>query len=490
MNKNAKPKSLTVVPGGVLPKKELISYALGGMGQGMIYAVMSSYISDYYTNVLVLSPMFVLLLMLLARVWDAINDPLMGMIVDSHQTKHGKMKPYVAAAVVPIAIVTLMMFMTPSFQSKTVTMIYAAVVYVAWGMIYTMGDVPYWGLPNVMTPNADERARTISITKTINGIGSAFPMVVFMVLGIVMKGMDGTVVEVDKKKYAILTIICVVIGSVLYMYSALKVKERVVPPLKKKEPGQKGALYRIFHCKPLMLVVLMGVLSFGRYFISAGAVHVARYAFVGVDQTLIYTIINICSGAGLFGTMLFMPMLMNKFEYKKILLVTCTGGFISSIITTIVGWTTQNFWACAPFILIECIPLGVLNVLILPMICDSLDVLELETGYRDNGLGSALSGFINKLGNSLSTAGVSLVYLIMNLDPSTIVGAKATESLAAMLTSTQRFGMFSMVSLIPGISMLICMIPMLFYKIDKKQLKTVADKLAAKRAAEKKELAE
>ena len=76
-------------------KKELWMFSLGGLGQGMIYAMMSSYISDYYVNVLQLPLMFVLLLMLLARVWDAINDPLMGVIVDRHETKWGKYKPYI-----------------------------------------------------------------------------------------------------------------------------------------------------------------------------------------------------------------------------------------------------------------------------------------------------------------------------------------------------------------------------------------------------------
>ena len=76
-------------------KKELWMFALGAGGQGMIYAMMSSYISDYYINVLQLPLVFVLLLMLLARVWDAINDPLMGMYVDRHTTKRGRIKPYI-----------------------------------------------------------------------------------------------------------------------------------------------------------------------------------------------------------------------------------------------------------------------------------------------------------------------------------------------------------------------------------------------------------
>ena len=109
----------------------------------MIYAMMSSYVSDYYVNVLQLPLLFVLLLMLLARVWDAINDPLMGMIVDRHTTKWGKMKPYILFAAVPIAVLTVpQRVYSPAGLSKTGMMVYVAITYVFWGMIYTMADVP------------------------------------------------------------------------------------------------------------------------------------------------------------------------------------------------------------------------------------------------------------------------------------------------------------------------------------------------------------
>ena len=75
-------------------KKEFRMLSIGAMGQGMIYGIMSSYISDFYLNVFGLGPIFVLLLMLLARVWDAVNDPMMGMIADRLNMKRGKMKPY------------------------------------------------------------------------------------------------------------------------------------------------------------------------------------------------------------------------------------------------------------------------------------------------------------------------------------------------------------------------------------------------------------
>ena len=148
-------------------KKELWMYALGAGGQGMIYAMMSSYISDYYVNILQLPLIFVLLLMLLARVWDAINDPLMGMIVDHKTTRWGKMKPYILFASVPIAVLTILMYSSPDIKSTTALMVFAAVVYVLWGMTYTMADVPFWCLPNVMTPDAKERGILLQMAEYV-----------------------------------------------------------------------------------------------------------------------------------------------------------------------------------------------------------------------------------------------------------------------------------------------------------------------------------
>ena len=127
MGKNKKSDALPA--GKYVGKKELLMFSLGAGGQGMMYAMMSSYISDYYVNVLQLPLLFVLLLMLLARVWDAINDPLMGIIVDRKTLKRGKMKPYILYAAILIAVLTVLMSLSPNLD-KTSLMVYSAIVYV------------------------------------------------------------------------------------------------------------------------------------------------------------------------------------------------------------------------------------------------------------------------------------------------------------------------------------------------------------------------
>lgn len=512
-------------PVNYIPKKELWMFAFAGLGQGMIYSVMSSYVSDFYTNVMKLPLVFVLLLMLLARVWDAINDPLMGIIIDKHTTRWGKMKPYILFTSIPIAVLTFLMFYCPDLDKRGL-MIYSGVVYVLWGMVYTASDVPFWSLPNVMTPNPKERGSLISISKTLNSIGSAVPMALFMVSGFLMPVMYSSMsksendivakildkftdieasgaINYDKMKYMFIVIVALVLGVTLYVNSYRHVKERVIIPVKKREKGEKSQLARIFSCKPLMMVVLMGVLSSGRYMLQSASVHVARYAlYIGNDLTgmsaeeksaaisssisTVTTIFNVCAAVGMMGAMLFMPALIKKFEYKQIVVVTSLFGFVASIFTSVVGYFVVlgnvSFFVCIPFLVISAIPLGVLNVASYAMIADSLDYLEWKTGFRDTGLGSACQGFVNKLGNAFATAGIILMYMMIKLDPSTMLANSAVIT-PEVLSPFQNYAMFALVSIVPGVSLILSIIPLKFYDLVGDKKAKVTKELAEQRAA-------
>lgn len=505
--------------------KEFRMFCLAGFGQGMVYSVMSSYISDFYTNVMKLPLIFVLLLMLLARVWDAINDPLMGMIVDRHTTRWGKMKPYIVFMAVPIALFTFLMFYCPELD-KTGLMVYAGFVYVMWGMIYTAADVPFWSLPNVMTPNPNERGNLISVARTFNGVGSAIPMALYMVAGFVLPAMCAKMqtssnpaisaifnkfteidsqgnINFDRMKYILIAVFAAVIGVILFIGAYPHVKERVIIPDKKHVPGEPSQLSRIFKCKPLMLVIIMGILSGGRYMLQAASVHVARYAvYIGGDLSLmtaeqksqaisssvstVSTILSACSAIGMFGSMVFMPMLIKKFNYKQIVITTSIFGFGASLLTSLIGYFViakgWSFFICIPFLIIAAIPLGVLNVASYAMIADCLDYMEWETGFRETGLGSACQGFVNKLGNAVATAGIIVMYLAIGLDPAAMLEKTAVVA-ATELSFFTRYAMFSLISIVPGISLMLSIIPLRKYDLVGDKMAKIAHELAEKREA-------
>lgn len=482
-------------------KKEFWMFGIGGLGQGMIYAIMSSYISDFYLNVLGVTPIFVLLLMLLARVWDAINDPLMGIIVDKTNTKRGKMKPYILITPIPVAILTVLLFFAPNI-STTGKMVYAAITYTLWGMIYTMSDVPFWSLPNAMTPDAKERANVISFGRTLNGIGTAIPMAFVMILGPLLASMGLSGSGLEKTKYLTVAIFVSIIGNLLFVNVYRHSKERVMQPASKRQPGEPSPLKRIFTCKPLMLVVIMGVLSSCRYMVQAAAIHVARYSFFvggsleGLDAvalekalqaniSLIQLVFNVATAAGMFGTMLIMPLLFKKFNYKKILITTCLAGFVSCMIMYFIGY--NNFWILVPFLVIASIPLGALNIVSYAMIGDALDYMEVKTGKRETALGSACQSFVNKLGNALTTTFIVVMYMIVGINVDKVAASNLTTN-PLELSHSIRQGMFSLVTLMPGISLLLCTIPIFFYDLVGKKKQMIEDKL--KEMRDEKEQAE
>jgi GPH family glycoside/pentoside/hexuronide:cation symporter len=143
-----------------VPKKELNMFALGTMGQGMIYTMMSSYISDYYVNVLQLPLVFILVLMLGARIWDAINDPMMGVFVDKRKPgKNGKFRPWLLRACGPVALASFLMYQSSIAGAPMgLKIFYMFATYLLWGSVcYTAINIPYGSMASVMSTTGGSR---------------------------------------------------------------------------------------------------------------------------------------------------------------------------------------------------------------------------------------------------------------------------------------------------------------------------------------------
>ncbi len=334
----------------------------------------------------------------------------------------------------------------------------------------------------------------IAYAKTVGGIGSAVTVALPIIVGFIVADMD--VEKANIVKYAIMAISMSLIGMPLFVRSSFGVKERIeMPNSTKRAPGEPSALMRIFTCKPLVLVVFSGVLSFGRYMLQAAAPHVARYSgfYIGSKPSTVAEynssistvalVIQVCAAVGMFGAMLFLPKLYKRFEYKTIMIVSCIGGFVASCFTLLIGWTTKNLLLCIPFMLISSIPLGVINNVSFAMVCDCLDFMEWKTGFRNTGLGSACQSFVNKIGNAFATVMIIVMYMVVNIDVSNLNVGSGQQVVDAInsLSATQNFAMFSLVTIVPGISLLLCAVPLFFYDLTGSKKQKVFDELAALR---------
>ena len=159
---------------GDIQPKEGWSYSIAGIGQNFICTVIGSYLTVFMTDALgfnidmnvgaLTGVTAVAILMLVARLFDAFNDPIMGSIVDRTRTKYGKCRPYLLWMAIPIGIMTILCFL-PWYPRNTSGFIAVSLIYVVWSVVYTVADVPYWGLSTTMTNNTTKRGNLLTIAR-------------------------------------------------------------------------------------------------------------------------------------------------------------------------------------------------------------------------------------------------------------------------------------------------------------------------------------
>ena len=152
--------------------KEKYSYGIGAFGKDMVYAVVATYLMIFFTDEVGISSAFVGGLFFFSRFWDAINDPIMGLIVDNTKTKCGKFRPWILIGTLVNAVVLVFLFLNPSnFLEGKMVYVYCSIAYILWGMTYTIMDIPYWSMIPSFSSNPDERDKIAVIPRIFATLG-------------------------------------------------------------------------------------------------------------------------------------------------------------------------------------------------------------------------------------------------------------------------------------------------------------------------------
>ncbi len=160
-------------------RKERLAYGSYFFGQNIIFMIVLQFLMIFYTDVVGIGAAAVGVMFGIARTWDAINDPLLGILVDKANPKKGKFKPWINAVIPIIPLLTILLFINPKL-GDTGNLIYAYVTYILWGMAYTISDVPIFALATAMTDRVDERATIITYGRIAAMIATVIAMAVFM----------------------------------------------------------------------------------------------------------------------------------------------------------------------------------------------------------------------------------------------------------------------------------------------------------------------
>ena len=139
-----------------LTLKQKAAFGIGAVGKDMVYALSASYVMYYYQDVLGLSASFVGVVLMAARFFDAFNDPFMGVLVAKTRTRWGRFRPWIFSGTLLNALVLYALFAAPVLDEAAL-MVYFSVVYILWGVTYTMMDIPYWSMIPAVTRTPKDR---------------------------------------------------------------------------------------------------------------------------------------------------------------------------------------------------------------------------------------------------------------------------------------------------------------------------------------------
>ena len=162
---------------GEMQPKEGIAYSLCGFGQNLICTIIGSYLTVFMTDAIGYGALAVALLMLFARIYDALNDPIMGSIVDRTRTPWGKCRPYLKWMAIPVAVVTILCFL-PWYPNNPGGFAAMSIMYIIWGMVYTVCDVPYWGLNSRMSNDTFRRGNLLTIARLLCTAGAGLVTII------------------------------------------------------------------------------------------------------------------------------------------------------------------------------------------------------------------------------------------------------------------------------------------------------------------------
>lgn len=501
--------------------KELAGYLVGMFGQNLIYNIISTGLYFYFQNVICLPAMALGWIMTIARIWDAINDLMMGTIVDKTRSRWGKCRPYLLFAPAVIGIITILTFLNGNYATadstsqKVLIVAWAGISYVLWGMSFTVCDIPLWGITSLITEDENDRSKLLGLARIAAGVGGIGVLVVQIAQAasgiFVSKGYDSSTAM--QYGFIITVVIMTVFSVILFEFAGISTREKVQSS--ERRYTFKENFQIMFRNKPfrqifisgvlrspiqLLMIVAMTLVTY--YYANGNIMNILKYnedgSFAGIDVKILIGLGSVAAGlfVGQFVSMGITPVLIKKFEKKTLYNFYSIAGAVPFILIYVFykisgGDLTTTFWSIIIGIcmLLASASFGGINVLQSVMIADCIDYEEYTNGVRTDGVFFSGQSFITKLSAGLATILSSAVYAYVGYSGANIDNLnKAIADGASFITYDGGTGagkyaaaMFFLISVPPAIGMLLSAIPTWKYALTDKEHTRILGELVAKR---------
>lgn len=381
----------------------VIFYSFGDLASQFVWTFIGSYLTVFYTDIVGLAPAAAAAIMMIARVWDAVNDPMMGAIAERTRSKFGRFRPYILFGSPLLAIFSVLCFTHPFAGSSKAGVIYAAVTYIITGMLYTLVNIPYGALASVMTEDAEQRNQINASRNVGMNVGI---LIVNGITANVMLFFSGKGAEVaNGNGYFMTALVYAIISIPCFLAVFFTSKEQVVPEVTKEKFSLKMTITGLVTNKNLMILLVIMILQMAAWMGRIGVVIYYIMYCLG-SFTLIPVIMLAPSVCGIVSSLM-VPKVMSKFGKRMTLqiAVTCQGIALLAMYFTPFDNLT--------LIIIESGLVGFFNVSFpcsLSLLGDAIDYNEYKTGMRNDGIAYATYGLAQKLGNAIgASVGVLLL---------------------------------------------------------------------------------
>jgi GPH family glycoside/pentoside/hexuronide:cation symporter len=468
--------------------KEKVGYGFGDMASSMFWKIFGMYLLFFYTKVFGISPAAAGTMFLLTRIWDAVNDPLMGIIADRTRSRWGKYRPYLLWFAVPFAVVGVITFYTPDLGENG-RLAYAYITYTLMMMVYTAVNVPYASLLGVMSPHPKERNILSSYRMFFAFIGSFITFMLLQPLVDFFAGVfdTGAVAVADiadattsishspagwVAAVAIIGALCALLFFLCFKFT----RERVKPVNENENTSIKQDLRNLIHNSPWWILMGSGLaaLLFNAIRDSVALFYFADYIQVNYKMPVLgWTIATIYllvgQAANMIGVALAAP-LSNRYGKKKTYMIAMSLAAVLSIFFFTL--TPHQIALIMTLQILISICAGYVLPLLWSMYADIVDHQELKTNRRATGLIFSSSSMSQKMGWAFGAALSGWLLAWFGYDQT-----------AAVQSDSAIFGVRLMLSWLPAISCVLAVVGMMFYPLSEKRVKEIADELEAQRTA-------
>ncbi len=419
-----------------------LSFGVGAFGKDAVYAIVGTYLMMYLTDYRGVAPAFVGGLFMIARIWDAFNDPFMGMIVDNTKSRWGKFRPWILIGTIMNAIVLVLLFANNNLEGQPY-LIWCSVFYILWGMTYTVMDIPYWSMVPALTEDESERSQIAAIPRIFASLAwliiNSFGLIMVTKLG----GGD------DVKGFSILAIIIAIVFIISAILTCIYCKEKVVIPRDEKTTirGMMNVLFKNDQVKVVLGIALFFNVayqlsnSFALYYFK----YVAERTYDIEGNGILYPIYAGVAGFAQMGSMAILPFMSKKIG-KKV-------SFFFASFCPVAGfallWAVGYFIPTNAFMVGLCsaiinIGVGFMLVFITIFLSEVVDYGEYVIGTRNESILFSMQTFVVKFAGAFSgfVGGIGL----------TLIGYKANVEQSLSTENGMRIIMF----LIPAILSALC----------------------------------